>query len=498
MHDDQLIFMISLPRSGSTMLQKILGGHSEIYTRSEPWLMLHPLHALKSKHVQTRYNASLAEAGVRDFISGLPEDGEGFYYQRLRECYLSMYEPYLQSSGKNRFLDKTPRYYEVFDELQLTFPNAKFIILYRNPLAVLASMLDTWIKGNYERLKDYRSDLEQGVEFLQRDFSGYSNTHLIRYEELLAEPEGKLEELFRFLQLPNQSECVQYGKAPAEKWLYGDPTTVYAKDHPDSTHADIWLKQLASPEPRKLLLDYLQKLGKPSFDRLGYSFEDAKKAFADAEQQYPQEGHLNLSLLNLLRTDEEHLAQIRRQNAKLNKNIQDLQEEKRELEKTLSEGQALLKLKDLRFDEYNRLLADKELTAKESRVLLEYKDQRLEELSRKLNELAEMLACQEQAVRTAEEENISAKNNLVELNRGLEALRQILSQKEQELDEKNKKCIQIEVDSEVLETQFSALLSALKELTEYRAVLSPWEKVRAYKRVLQEYLFLRDILKLKI
>ncbi|MFG0381923.1 sulfotransferase [Pseudomonas sp. zbq_18] len=276
MRDDQLIFMISLPRSGSTLLQKILGGHDDIHTRSEPWLMLHPLYALKHDGIQARYNARLAAQGVQDFIADLPGEGEEFYYARLRDCYLSLYAPYLQGSGKTRFLDKTPRYYEIFDELQKTFPRAKFIVLYRNPLAVLASILETWIKGNLARLREYRGDLCKGTEFLQRDFSAYDNTHIVRYEDLLRDPESATAALFAFLELPNQPECIDYGKQPAERWKYGDPSTVYAKSRPDAQHADAWQQQLNIAENRKLLADYLQMLGKAGFERMGYDYAQAE------------------------------------------------------------------------------------------------------------------------------------------------------------------------------------------------------------------------------
>ena len=36
---DQLIFLLSAPRSGSTLLQRMIGGHSQIYTHPEPHLI---------------------------------------------------------------------------------------------------------------------------------------------------------------------------------------------------------------------------------------------------------------------------------------------------------------------------------------------------------------------------------------------------------------------------------------------------------------------------
>jgi hypothetical protein len=47
-----LIFLISQPRAGSTLTQAILGSHRDIYTLSEPWLMLHPIYALRPEDYQ--------------------------------------------------------------------------------------------------------------------------------------------------------------------------------------------------------------------------------------------------------------------------------------------------------------------------------------------------------------------------------------------------------------------------------------------------------------
>ena len=49
---ENLILMISPPRAGSTMLQRILGSHSDIHTVSEPWLVLHPLYALRPEGIR--------------------------------------------------------------------------------------------------------------------------------------------------------------------------------------------------------------------------------------------------------------------------------------------------------------------------------------------------------------------------------------------------------------------------------------------------------------
>ena len=48
------------------------------------------------------------------------------------------------------FLDKTPPYAHFLPELAQTFPEAKFIALWRNPLAVVASIVETFCDGRWE------------------------------------------------------------------------------------------------------------------------------------------------------------------------------------------------------------------------------------------------------------------------------------------------------------------------------------------------------------
>lgn len=69
---NNLIFLISQPRAGSTMLQQMLGSHPDIHT-SEPWLMLHPLYALKSDGYQAEYDTRLAQEAMGSFVQTLPD-----------------------------------------------------------------------------------------------------------------------------------------------------------------------------------------------------------------------------------------------------------------------------------------------------------------------------------------------------------------------------------------------------------------------------------------
>jgi transposase-like protein len=76
--EEQLIFLISQPRSGSTLTQKLLGAHSQIYTRSEPWLMLHPAYSLKREGLYSEYDIELEKTAFNGFIEDLPNGNQTY------------------------------------------------------------------------------------------------------------------------------------------------------------------------------------------------------------------------------------------------------------------------------------------------------------------------------------------------------------------------------------------------------------------------------------
>jgi len=283
MLDSRLIFLLSLPRSGSTMTQKILGAHSEIYTCSEPWLMLNPLSGLKREGIWASYDATLATDASQNFISNIPNGGEDFFYQMLRNCYSALYGAYLEKENKVRFLDKTPRYYNILPELNKVFPQAKYIVLYRNPLAVLISIIKTWVKPNYSSLLPYRNDLMNGMNILCQYTFENENIIKITYEDLLAYPEETIGSLCQFLALPYEQNMLNYDAVNEDKWALGDQGTVYSNTTSANLYKDKWINGLSDPDIWYVTSQYLDFLGKKRFEVFGYNFELNQKILRDNE-----------------------------------------------------------------------------------------------------------------------------------------------------------------------------------------------------------------------
>jgi GT2 family glycosyltransferase/tetratricopeptide (TPR) repeat protein len=269
---DGLIFLVSLPRSGSTMLQRVLAGHPDIHTTAEPWLMLNPLYALKDAGVTADYDAGLGRQALREFLGELP-GGEESYYDAVSQMGRTLYGRATRASGKSRFLDKTPRYVYILPELVRAFPKARFVVLLRNPLAILASVLNTWFHKDihaFESSSHYK-DMLEGPRLLAEaiDAAG-DNLIVTRYEDIIGNPEAELRRLCEFLEVPFFSPMLNYGNQPAPSGSLGDPEKVNEQAAPVALYAEAWKRSFDTDELQAYAHTYVDRLGRGVFDKLGY------------------------------------------------------------------------------------------------------------------------------------------------------------------------------------------------------------------------------------
>jgi hypothetical protein len=270
MQSKNLIFLISQPRAGSTLLQRILAGHPEIHTTAEPWLMLHPVYALREGGHEAEYAARTALRGVQDFL-GMLEAGEYVYVEALHQMAMHLYGTACREAGKAFFLDKTPRYYFVIPDLARIFPEAKFVILLRNPLSVLASILNTWVKGDWTRLSRYYHDLIDAPRLLLEGMDLLEDrVAVIHYETLVTEPRQVLSSLCAQIGLEFHESMLEYGETPKPPGRHGDPTGVSRYGRPVTASVDRWLELGRSKQTRHLAEKYLSTLGSELLYELGY------------------------------------------------------------------------------------------------------------------------------------------------------------------------------------------------------------------------------------
>ena len=280
---EELIFLISQPRAGSTMLQRILAAHSEIATASEPWLMLHPIYALRTKGHTAEYDSDWAYSALQTFLEG-NGPSESVYDEALRSFAAVLYGSKLENTGKRLFLDKTPRYYFIIPELRRIFPEAKFIFLIRNPLAVLSSILSTWIGTEWHWLTACRHDLltapqaiVAGIDLLSSD------AIVVHYEQLVTAPVETAETICHQLRIEYEPGMIQYGTAEIQRYELGDQGTVYGHVRPVTASLDRWVDLANQPQTRRFVLEYLDILGPALLSRLGYSYESIRTKLMERE-----------------------------------------------------------------------------------------------------------------------------------------------------------------------------------------------------------------------
>lgn len=265
-----LIFIISQPKAGSTLLQRILAGHPDIQTSAETWLMLHPVYGLRKRGIQANYNANWAATGVTEFLDNYA-DGRETYIDGIRSFAETIYGRVLEKHGKTIFLDKTPRYTMIIDELHELFPEAKYVLLIRNPLAILKSELHTYVCDDWNILSGFAPDLVDAPQRLvdARQLLGEAAFEL-RYEDLVSEPEDIVNALCKFLGIEFDPGMLDYSNTPAPVGRMNDPVGIHRHTAPSPASLEKWKELGRDAQLREFALRYLDVLGSSVIADLGY------------------------------------------------------------------------------------------------------------------------------------------------------------------------------------------------------------------------------------
>ena len=267
------IFIFSLPRSGSTLLQRVLATHDEISTAAEPWLLLPFLYALKKEGTYAEYSHTSAQIAVRDFCKELP-GGEHDYLSAVRTVMLELYANAAISDAVY-FLDKTPRYALVSEDILRMFSgDSKSIFLWRNPLAIIASMIESFNDGKWYIFHS-KIDLYDGMERLIQAYEENSSTVMsVKYESLVNEPVDTLLRITEFLQIEYKKSAVDFFSDVKFQGSMGDPVGVKEYNKISSDSLDKWKKTLASPVRKAWCRRYLCWLGRGRLEVMGYDLDE--------------------------------------------------------------------------------------------------------------------------------------------------------------------------------------------------------------------------------
>ena len=273
-HTIKPIFIFSLPRSGSTLLQRILGNHPKIHTVSEPWVLLPFLGIMTPLEIYTGYSHKNSTIAINEFIDHLPGGDDDFYYE-IRCAILNMYQKICSKQKKTAkyFLDKTPRYHLILDRIHQTFPEAKIIILMRNPLSVVASMLLTRPVKTWN-LYFYNVDLYQGLNNLIAFQKKHSESSLfVNYENLIENPNKVITKLYEYLEIekPINDICLESNQYLTGQM--GDSLDPLKENIFNLSSIDKWKTVINNPIRKFWCIHYIRWIGKDRLISMGYDMD---------------------------------------------------------------------------------------------------------------------------------------------------------------------------------------------------------------------------------
>lgn len=272
------IFIFSLPRSGSTLLQRMLGEHEEIATESEPWFLLHLFYALRPEGTLSEYSHRNSRLAIQELIQQLPSKQED-YLDSIRLMSDNIYSK-LCRNNEVYFLDKTPRYYQIAEDLFKLYPNGKFIFLFRNPMDIYASTMKTWGNNTFKNLYSAHEDLEYGWDKMTSAYRNCLGDKLrINYEKLVSDSKHELHKVFDFLDLktPN-NDSVALGTLSGK---LGDQTGIKKYSKVEKKSVGNWQLVFNTNFRKKVIKSYISRLKPNSLQIAGYDSQALIKQISD-------------------------------------------------------------------------------------------------------------------------------------------------------------------------------------------------------------------------
>jgi len=267
------VYIFSLPRSGSTLLQRMLVKIPNVQTTAEHWLLLHLFSITNSEHgLYTIYGGRQSVDAFNHYQELF--GGKGIYFQEALKLNKRLHQQCTHPDTK-WFVEKTPRYHLIVNEIIENDPDAKFIFLWRNPLSIFNSIVSTWGHGKWN-LHKYDLDIEVGFSRLVKAFKKFETRSLsINYEHLISNPDKEMSRVCNYLGV-NTAE-VEWSNLPPIDGIMGDPNQFKARyKNITDVPKDIGKKyaELATPFRKRIIRQRLKILGEKPLAAIGYSMED--------------------------------------------------------------------------------------------------------------------------------------------------------------------------------------------------------------------------------
>lgn len=262
------------------MLARMLGAHSAIHSPAEPHVITPLAHlGYYAKVEKAAYEPHITQQAMRQLVPALP-NGEADYLDAMRALSDTLYGRLLEPSGRTLLLDKTPAYALVLDFLAKLYPEARFVVLTRNPMAVWSSFVESFFDGDHEYAHQHNPMLERYVPAIGRFLREKPVPFVhVRYEELVQDPDAQARRICEHLGIDFEDGMIEYGnqdggRAKTARGL-GDPIQAAKENRPTTKSLAKWTKELEGKSARiDQCTDILGRLTDDDLEAWGYKRSD--------------------------------------------------------------------------------------------------------------------------------------------------------------------------------------------------------------------------------
>ena len=213
------VFVVGVPRSGTTLVQSLLASHPSVYATRETHLMVNVRRPLTPLRTWVLDYVWLSQQRVQGALEYLREQCPDLYrtYEAQRPPFRSLagaargldtlFSETTLAQQKTAWVEKSPEHGGYVAVLEKAIPEAKFVHTIRDPRDNVASLYDAG-QRYADRWKN-RQSLEQCID-TYRNYLGKSQACLSRdsqrhyfvgYEDLIEQPEAQTEALLDFVEL---------------------------------------------------------------------------------------------------------------------------------------------------------------------------------------------------------------------------------------------------------------------------------------------------------
>jgi len=201
------IFIIGMPRSGTTLTEAILGSHSTATASGESLVMHYTLNGMTAKSTNGKDRLDFLEKN---------EDWDEKLQTKMANYYLMMQR---KIDNQAKFIiDKMPHNFQYVGFINRLFPNAKIIHCNRSPIDTCLSIYEQ----NFNNFHKYGTKLEWLIDayknyqnlmaFWQERLPG-NVLYQLNYEDLVNKPEENIRNLLNFCGLDFEQECLNFNES---------------------------------------------------------------------------------------------------------------------------------------------------------------------------------------------------------------------------------------------------------------------------------------------